>query len=79
MTDTLALLTAPANLPFAVSLVLMLLIGLVEAIGLGGAVALEFDADVDAGPLGWLGLGQVPLLIILVVFLALFGIIGLLL
>jgi len=79
MTDTLALLTAPANLPFAVSLVLMLLIGLVEAIGLGGAVALEFDADVDAGPLGWLGLGQVPLLIVLVVFLALFGIIGLLL
>jgi hypothetical protein len=78
MDQTLALLTAPANLPFAVALALMLMIGLVEAIGLGGsAVELEADVDGDAGLLAWLGLGRLPLLIVLVVFLALFGIIGL--
>lgn len=69
---------APENLPFVVALILMLMIGLVEAIGLGaGAAHLDFHADGDADLLGWLGVGQVPLLMLLVVFLALFGLIGL--
>ena len=72
-------LAAPANLPFAVSLTVMVLIGLVEALGLGASAAhLDIDADAHAGDLlGWLGIGQVPLLMLLVVFLAAFGLIGL--
>src|SRR5690348_4607797 len=57
---------APANLPFSVALALMLMIGAVEALGLGlGSVHLDMHADVHADlhvdgdlgvdPLGWLG------------------------
>lgn len=74
-------LLAPTNLPFSVALLVMLLIGAAEAIGLGASAAhLDIDADAHAeGPdlLGWLGVGRVPLLMLLVVFLALFGIVGL--
>jgi hypothetical protein len=74
----LEFVTAPENLPFSVALLLMLMIGAVEAVGLGaGAAHLEIDADADGGSLlGWLGVGQVPFLILLVVLLALFGMIG---
>jgi membrane protein implicated in regulation of membrane protease activity len=75
----LEFIAAPENLPFSVALLVMLLIGLVEAVGLGaGAVHLDADADMDGGGdlLGWLGVGQVPLLMLLVVFLAVFGLAG---
>jgi len=78
---------APANLPFSVALALMLMIGAVEAVGLGlGSVHLDLhshfhadlhvDGEVGLDPLGWLGLGKVPLLVFLVILLALFGLIG---
>lgn len=70
---------APENLPFSVALILMLMIGVVEALGLGAAAAqFDLDADGHAGGdlLGWLGVGQVPLLMLLVVLLALFGMAG---
>ena len=72
------LLLAPELLPFSVALLLMLMIGAAEAVGLGaGAAHLHLDADGDGGDLlGWLGIGEVPLLIVLVVLLALFGLIG---
>jgi hypothetical protein len=74
-------LLAPEMLPFSVALLVMLMIGAVEALGLGaGAVHLDADVDVhaDGGDLlGWLGIGEVPLLVILVVLLALFGMTGL--
>jgi len=77
----IALLTAPANLPFSVALIAMLLIGLIEAIGLGASAAhLDFDVDAHADgidPLSWLGIGRIPLLMVIVVFLALFGLVGL--
>ena len=70
----------PENLPFSVALLVMLMIGAAEAIGLGaGAVHLDAHGDVhaDGGDLlAWLGVGVVPLLIVLVVLLALFGLIG---
>ena len=67
---------AGSVLPFTVALVLMLLIGLVEAIGLGG-FAVDWDADLGDVPLlGWLGFGSLPFLLLLVLFLALFGIAG---
>ena len=74
------IIAAPANLPFSVALLVMLLIGAVEALGLGAsAVHLDLHVDGDAGGdlLGWLGVGRVPLLMVLVVFLALFGLAGL--
>jgi membrane protein implicated in regulation of membrane protease activity len=76
----LEFIAAPANLPFSVALLVMLMIGVVEALGLGAsAVHLDADMDVDGGGdlLGWLGVGRVPLLMLLVVFLAIFGLAGL--
>lgn len=79
-----ALLT-PAYLPFAVSFVVMLGIGLIEAVGLGlGHVDLHADVggDVDAHGAGaslldWLGLGDMPILIWLTALLACFTLLGL--
>lgn len=72
--------TAAETLPFSIALALMLLVGLVEAVGLGLGAGLDVDAggDVPGGDaLSWLGLGRVPLLILLVAFLACFGLLGL--
>ena len=74
----------PGNLPFSVALLLMLMIGAAELVGLGASsVHLDVHADVHAdghggGPdlLGWLGIGKVPLLIVLTVLLALFALLG---
>ena len=75
----LGVLTAPEAIAFSAALVLMLAIGLVEALGLGAA-GLDSDLGIDlddGGLLGWLGVGRVPLLVLLVAFLAAFGVIGL--
>lgn len=73
----LAFLSAFENIAFAAALALMLLIGLVEAVGLGVGSA-DFDVgSAHDGLLTWLGVGRVPLLILLVAFLASFGLIGL--
>jgi membrane protein implicated in regulation of membrane protease activity len=77
----LEFMLAPENLPFSVALLVMLMIGALEAFGLGAAAAhFDVDADVhaDGGDLlGWLGFGKVPFLILIVVLLVLFGMIGL--
>lgn len=72
----LDLLVAPQAVVFTAALVLMLAIGAIEALGLG-ASGFDLDLDLDSGLLDWLGIGRVPLLVILVAFLAGFGIIGL--
>jgi hypothetical protein len=70
-------LLMPENLPFSVALLVMVMIGAAEAIGLGaGAAHLDSHADGEGDWLAWLGIGEVPLLIILVVLLALFGLVG---
>lgn len=77
MDSALAFMVGDDSIVFTVALVLMALIGLVEAIGLGGA-GLGLDTDgPDSDLLGWLGFGQLPLLMLLVLFLALFGVVGL--
>ncbi len=67
--------------PFSVALVLIVLLGVVESIGLGSS-AIEIDIDTsDAGAiasgLDWLNIGRLPLLMLLVVFLTVFGLAGL--
>ncbi|HEX2560372.1 YqiJ family protein [Phenylobacterium sp.] len=72
----IAFLLAPQNVPFVAALVLMLLIGLVELSGFGGAA--DFDIDPDTPSLlAWLNLGRLPMLMLLVVFLFAFGTVGL--
>ncbi|PTS88905.1 MULTISPECIES: YqiJ family protein [unclassified Caulobacter] len=84
----LAFLTSGDNVPFLAALLLMLLIGVVEALGLGGSAALgdglnppDMDGDVDghASLLNWLNVGKLPLLMLIVVFLFSFGLVGLIL
>lgn len=77
----LGFLVASENVAFSSALVLMILIGAVEAVGLGASAA-QFDTDVDADGLGhdilgWLGVGRLPLLMLIVVALACFGVVGL--
>ncbi len=99
-------LLAGGNLPFVVSILLMLLIAMVEGVGslLGAGISgfldslipdLDLDLDIDAdldvdlhAPevlepsgltklLGWLRIGQVPALMLLIIFLTTFGLLGL--
>ena len=80
-------LLADHNLPFAVALVLMVLLALLQATGLGGlygdhGIDTEADADADAdggladGLLSFIGIGRVPFMIWLASFLLLFAGIG---
>jgi hypothetical protein len=82
-----AFITSGDNVPFFAALLLMLLIGLVEALGLGGGAVLgdgidaDVDADIDghASLLNWLNVGKLPMLMLIVVFLFSFGLTGLIL
>ena len=81
-----ALLGASQNVAFVIALVLMMLIGLVQLVGLAGHFGIDahvdggvdVDADVDFDILGWLGFGRVPLMVLLTLFLGIFGVTGLL-
>lgn len=78
-------LLSPDNVPFVAALVLMLLIGAVEALGIGGGLAAGdgiegLDADVNVETpslLSWINVGRLPLLMLIVVFLFGFGMTGL--
>lgn len=73
----IAFLMAAENFAFVSALLLMVLIGVVQVIGLG--IDTHVDAHLDSHPdlLSWLGVGRLPLLMLLVVFLAIFGTTGL--
>lgn len=79
----LSFLGAAENIVFVSAMLLMLLIGAAQLFGLGdhfghdADVAVHADGDFDF--LAWLGLGQLPLLLLLVVYLAIFGTAGLIL
>lgn len=78
-------LLSPDNVPFVAALVLMLLIGAVEALGLGGGLAVgdgieapDGDVNVETPSLlSWINVGRLPLLMLIVVFLFAFGMTGL--
>lgn len=72
----LAFLALPQILPFTAALALLLGLLAFELAGLGG-LGHDLDADHDAGALAWLGAGQVPLTILIVLLLATFGGLGL--
>jgi hypothetical protein len=70
------------NVPFVAALVLMLLIGAAEAVGLGGGLALGEGLDGDLNVetpslLSWINVGRLPLLMLIVVLLFAFGMTGL--
>lgn len=79
----LAVFLTPAYAPFAIAFVVMLGIGLIEAVGLGlGEIGIDAHVDLDgheasAGLLDWLGLGAgLPILIWLTALLGCFTIAG---
>jgi hypothetical protein len=78
------LLTAPETVPFSVAMLLMMGIGAIEGIGIFMAASpsaliehyFDFDhPDID-GALGWLHVGKVPLLVLMVLFLMGFAVAG---
>lgn len=80
------LILAPESAPFIVAIIFVILLGAIEAVSLliGASLsglfdhlaALHFDIHADSG-LGWLHLGKVPVLVLLVLFLAAFAMVGL--
>jgi hypothetical protein len=84
-------LVSPGNAPFLVAICLMLAIGGLEGLFLliGGGLSHHLDSllaqlhfahleDGGAGVLGWLHIGRVPILVLLVLFLMAFAVAGLL-
>lgn len=72
-------LLLPQNVPFSSALLLMLLIGGVEAAGLGSAAwdgGGDIAPELEAEGGGWLGLSGVPLLVLLIIALAAFALAG---
>jgi hypothetical protein len=73
---------ADENIVFAAALVLMIALGLLQLIGFGGFDSdIDMDADVDGtgvagGLLSFLGGGRLPFMILLVLFLMIFGLTG---
>ncbi len=85
----LQLLASPDCLPFTVAIILMLFLSLLElaslfvGVGLGdlldslGPDVGDIDVDADSPTfLGWLGIGKVPLIMVLLIFLTTFGLTG---
>lgn len=72
MDEAIAFLTLQDNVAFSVALALMVMIGLVSAIGIDG------DMDADGIPvLDWANPGRLPMLAYLTILLAVYALIGL--
>jgi hypothetical protein len=82
----MSLFTAAQNIPFGIALALMLGLAALEVIGLvlaaspsawiDDSLLPDLSADGVEGALGWLHVGKVPTLVLLVIFLAGFAIAG---
>jgi len=82
-------LLAPAFRPFVIGAIIVALIAMLEVVsavfGLALSAALDdflpeldLDGDADGGVLSWLGFGQAPFLVVLIVILSIFSIAGIL-
>lgn len=77
-----------ANLPFFVALIAGLLLALTQIVGGGGDTDLDADADLDAdtpadggaigGLLEFIGVGRLPILLVVMTLLIVFSVVGLL-
>jgi len=80
----MTLFTIPQTIPFGVAMLVMIGIGVIEGIGIFLSVSpselIEHHFHLDHpevdGPLGWLHIGKVPLLVLLVLFLMGFAVSG---
>ena len=72
----LSIVLAPENFIFSSALFLMLLIGIVEACGLGAIGGSAGALENDYSLLSWLSVGRLPFSIVLILFLAAFGLSG---
>ncbi len=79
------LFNAPETVPFGAALALMLGLAVIEGVGLFTAMSPsqwldnlvpELDADGVEGALGWLHVGKVPMLVLLILFLLGFALCG---
>jgi membrane protein implicated in regulation of membrane protease activity len=79
------LFSAPETVPFGAALALMLGLAVIEGVGLFTAMSPsqwldnlvpELDADGVEGALGWLHVGKVPMLVLLILFLLGFALCG---
>ena len=85
MTDIIAFLSQSETLPFSTSLVLMLLIGAISAIGIDFDMDLDTPAlDVDAGApdagfhiVDWVNPGRMPIMAAFALFLMIYTLVGL--
>jgi hypothetical protein len=80
----MTLFMAPETMPFGVALLIMIGLGVIEMIGLltafGPSEMLDHHFELDNldldGPLGWLHVGKVPVLVLLILLLLGFAISG---
>lgn len=76
-----AVVGAPESIVFVSALLLTLLIGAIQLIGFGSDLHVGGHADIEghagSAVLSWLGVGTLPLMIVIVVFLTFFGVAGL--
>jgi hypothetical protein len=80
----MTLFTVPQTLPFGVAMLVVIGIGVIEVLGLVAAASLSqlidhhvhLDHGAADGPLGWLHVGKLPVLVLLILFLLGFAISG---
>ena len=78
------LFTVPQTMPFGVALLIMVGLGVIEGIGIFIAMSpsqmldhhFELNSTELEGPLGWLHIGKVPMLVLLILFLLGFAVSG---
>jgi hypothetical protein len=74
--EMLNIITAPENLMFSSALCVMFMLGLIEVLGLGAFGSEVAAPEADTPLFGWFAAGRLPMSIVLMLFLGLFGLGG---